>query len=69
MKRIVAINASPRVGWNTDILVREAVRGAESEGAEITVFDLYKLEHSQKKQEAFRPGAELNELISSNQDF
>lgn len=44
MKKIVAINASPRTGWNTSTLVREAAKGAETEGAEITVFDLYKLE-------------------------
>ncbi len=44
MKKIVAINASPRSGWNTDTLVREAAKGAESKGAEVTVFDLYKLE-------------------------
>ena len=44
MKRIVAINASPRTGWNTGILVREAARGAESEGAEVEVIDLYKLD-------------------------
>ena len=43
MKRIVAINASPRSGWNTDILVREAARGAESTGASVTVIDLYQL--------------------------
>lgn len=44
MKKIVAINASPRTGWNTSALVREAARGAEAEGAEVIVFDLYKLE-------------------------
>ncbi len=44
MKKIVAINASPRTGWNTDTLVREAARGAAEKGAEVTVFDLYKLE-------------------------
>jgi len=44
MKRIVAINASPRSSWNTATLVREAAKGAESENAEVTVFDLYKLE-------------------------
>ncbi len=44
MKKIVAINASPRPMWNTGTLVREAVRGAESEGAEVKLFDLYKLE-------------------------
>ncbi len=44
MKKIVAINASPRVSWNTGSLVREAAKGAESEGAEIKIFDLYKLD-------------------------
>lgn len=44
MKHIVAVNASPRVDWNTGTLIREASRGAESEGAEVVVFDLYKLE-------------------------
>ncbi len=44
MKHIVAINTSPRSSWNTDILVREAARGAESSGAEVHVIDLYKLD-------------------------
>lgn len=44
MKHIVAINASPRTVWNTAQLVREAARGAESEGAEVEVIDLYRLE-------------------------
>lgn len=44
MKNIVAINASPRMGWNTAALVSEAARGAESEGADIKMFDLYKLD-------------------------
>ena len=44
MKKIIAINASPRTTWNTATLVREAAKGAESEGAEVKVFDLYKLE-------------------------
>ena len=44
MKKIVAINASPRAGWNTGTLIREAAKGAESEGAEVVVCDLYKLE-------------------------
>ncbi len=44
MKRIVAINASPRIGWNTWLMVNEAAEGAKSEGAEIEKFDLYKLE-------------------------
>ena len=44
MKKIVAINCSPRSGWNTASLVREAAKGAQSRGAEVTVIDLYKLE-------------------------
>ncbi len=44
MKTIVAINASPRVEWNTGTLIREAAKGAEAEGAEIKIFDLYRLE-------------------------
>lgn len=43
MKRIVAINASPRVGWNTSTLVKEAAAGAQSEGAQVQYFDLYRL--------------------------
>ena len=44
MKKIIAINASPRTTWNTASLVREAAKGAESESAEVRAFDLYKLE-------------------------
>ena len=28
MAKIVAVNAGPRKGWNTDILVKEAAAGA-----------------------------------------
>ncbi len=44
MKTVVAINASPRTEWNTGTLIREAAKGAEAEGAEVKIFDLYKLE-------------------------
>jgi len=44
MKKIVAINCSPRGAWNTATLVREAAKGAEGKGAEVEVIDLYKLE-------------------------
>lgn len=43
-KKIVAVNASPRKGWNTDTLIMEAARGAESAGAEVRKFDLFRLE-------------------------
>lgn len=44
MKKIIVINTSPRVGMNTGTLVREAAKGAESEGAEVQVIDLYRLD-------------------------
>ncbi len=44
MKKIVAINASPRVAWNTGTLIREAAKGVESAGAEVKLFDLYNLD-------------------------
>ena len=44
MGKIIAVNGSPRSGWNTDILVREAAEGAKQAGAEIEVIDLYKLD-------------------------
>ena len=43
MKKIVAINAGPRKGYNTDTLVRKATDGAAAAGAEIIWFDLYRL--------------------------
>ena len=43
-KRIIAVNAGPRKGWNTDTLIMEAARGAESVGAEVQKFDLFRLE-------------------------
>ncbi len=44
MKKIITINASPRTAWNTGTLIREAAKGAESEGAEVKVYDLYQSE-------------------------
>lgn len=44
MKKIVAINAGPRTGWNTDQLIKAAARGAEEAGAEIEYIDLFKIE-------------------------
>ena len=43
-KRIIAVNAGPRKGWNTDTLITEAPKGAESAGATVERFDLFKLE-------------------------
>ena len=43
-KKIVVVNAGPRKGWNTDTILTEASKGAESAGAEIIRFDLFRLE-------------------------
>ncbi len=43
-KRIIAVNAGPRKGWNTDTLISEASKGAESAGAVVERFDLFRLE-------------------------
>ena len=42
-KRIVAVNAGPRRGWNTDILIKEAVRGAEEAGATSSILESVRL--------------------------
>ncbi|MDO5295186.1 MAG: flavodoxin family protein [bacterium] len=44
LKKVVAINASPRLNWNTDILVQEAAKGAEEAGAAVEKFNLYRLD-------------------------
>ena len=43
-KKIIAVNAGPRMGWNTDTLITEASKGAESAGAAVERFDLFRLE-------------------------
>ncbi len=43
-KKIVAVNAGPRIGWNTDTLIKQACSGAESAGAQVERFDLFRLE-------------------------
>ena len=43
-KKIVAVNAGPRMGWNTETLIAEASMGAESTGATVERFDLFRLE-------------------------
>jgi multimeric flavodoxin WrbA len=41
--KIIAINGSPRKNWNTAILVKEAVNGMVSQGAETEFVNLYDL--------------------------
>ena len=43
-RKIIAVNAGPRKGWNTDTLIDEAVKGAESAGAQVQKFDLFRLD-------------------------
>ena len=43
-RRIIAVNAGPRKGWNTDTLITEASKGAEAAGAAVERFDLFRLE-------------------------
>lgn len=43
-KKIIAVNAGPRMGWNTETLITEASKGAESAGAEVKRYDLFHLE-------------------------
>ena len=43
-KKIVVVNAGPRKGWNTDTLLAEASKGAQSTGAQTECFDLFRLE-------------------------
>lgn len=43
MKKIIAINGSPRKGWNTDKLLQSALKGAEDAGAETKIIHLYDL--------------------------
>ncbi len=44
MKHIIAVNAGPRKGWNTDLLIRKAAEGAEAAGAEVEIISLYSLD-------------------------
>ena len=41
--KIIGINASPRKGWNTDLMVNEALKGAASKGAETEMVQLFDL--------------------------
>ena len=43
-RKIVAVNAGPRMGWNTETLITEASKGAEAAGGDVQRFDLFRLE-------------------------
>jgi multimeric flavodoxin WrbA len=42
--KVIAINGSPRKGWNTATLLNRALEGAASEGAETELIHLYDLD-------------------------
>lgn len=42
--KVIAFNGSPRKAWNTDVLLRNALEGAASQGAETEIFHLYDLD-------------------------
>ena len=42
-EKIIAVNAGPREGWNTDTLITEAAKGAESAGTVVEKFNLFRL--------------------------
>ena len=44
--KAIAINGSPRKGWNTDLLLQEALRGAADAGAETELIELSDLTYS-----------------------
>ncbi|MDR1979327.1 MAG: flavodoxin family protein [Synergistaceae bacterium] len=63
MKRVIAINGGPRKNWNTGTLLRRALDGAESAGAETETVHLYDLNFrgcvscfSCKRVESYRNG-------------
>ena len=41
--KVILLNGSPRKNWNTDLLLQEAARGAQSAGAETELIQLYDL--------------------------
>lgn len=46
-KNVIAVNCSPRIGWNTETLVKEAAKGAEDSGVRVTVYNIYQLDSFQ----------------------
>jgi multimeric flavodoxin WrbA len=43
--KVIGINGSPRKGWNTAIMVKKALEGAASKGAETEMIHLYDLDY------------------------
>ena len=49
MKKILLLNASPRKNWNTAQILKSAMRGAQTAGAEVEYIDLYDLNLQKKR--------------------
>ena len=47
--KIIALQASPRVGGNCDVLMDEMIKGIEENGGEVTKYYLEKEEIERKK--------------------
>jgi multimeric flavodoxin WrbA len=45
LMKIIAINGSPRKDWNTGALLKSALEGAASEGAQTEIINLYDLSY------------------------
>jgi len=43
--KVIGINGSPRKKWNTAMLIKSALEGAESQGAETELINLYDLDY------------------------
>lgn len=43
MMKAIAINGSPRKGWNTDLMLQSALKGAADAGAQVEMIHLYDL--------------------------
>ncbi|MBP2134187.1 multimeric flavodoxin WrbA [Methanomicrobium sp. W14] len=43
--KVIGINGSPRIKWNTETLVEKVLEGAASKGAQTKIFHLYNLDY------------------------
>lgn len=44
--KAIALNGSPRKGWNTDLVLQSALKGAADAGAEVEMIHLYNLHYT-----------------------
>ena len=49
--KAIAINGSPRKGWNTDMILQAALKGAADAGAEVEMIHLYDLNFTGRSEE------------------